>query len=101
MARENDRHGMFYAIGATLCSAIMLGAGGLVLTSFQGHASDGDVKAVKVETARVERESKERDHKLEEAARKHREQAEKEWRQQARFRGAVAQALKITLPPED
>lgn len=101
MAGENARQGMLYAIGATVCAGIILAGGGLVLTSFQGHASDSELRAAKVETARVEKESKERDAKTEVKLEKHLVQYQKEAIKQAAFRAAMIVKLSLELPLED
>jgi len=73
---------------ATVLAAAIVGVGGLVLSGFNSHAK-------RAELDKIETESKARDMKIREELHEHLGVARKEALDQARFRGAVKQALKI------
>lgn len=76
------------SVFATVLAAAVVGAGGLVLSGFSGHAK-------RVELDKIETESKTRDTNIREELHDHLGVAQQEAVEQARFRGAVMQALKI------
>ena len=73
---------------AMVLAAAIVGVGGLVLAGFTGHAK-------RVEIDKIETESKVRDSEIRGELHEHLSVARKEAVDQAQFRGAVMQALKI------
>jgi biopolymer transport protein ExbB/TolQ len=91
---------MYRTVMAGAVVAVFAAVSGLVVTSFTSHATDVQVRAVDVKADKIEKEAKERDAKLEKKLDEHQKEAQKEWRAQAAFRAALAEKLKVTLPPE-
>lgn len=92
--REQGWHTVIWAVVTAVACLIVVTLASIIIASFQGHARAVDL-------VKVEIESKQRDSSITERFDTHRDRAEREWRKQASFRGAVAAKMGIELPPED